>query len=238
MENINNINMAEVQEAVDKYVHLPKTLTSKAAVIESGLMTEHDWALIPYAERSSPMQTNSRWAKVRASDGIERSLMPFSSLLTEEEHAIYNNVRAERKTGIARPRAQLKKADIDFNADIDRVLEDLFQADVPDNEHVASAIAKLKALKKVAKDNDLMKYFNVSCIEDLPEQMTVQYLMFRTMDEEFADDCMITECPAGMIPYYGLKDVKDMLDKMEKKIPDIKSRIVGLKPAAVLHKKN
>lgn len=238
MKDTNNINATEVQAAVDKYVHLPKTLTNKAAVLESGLMTEEDWALIPYAERSAPMVSNSKWAKVKASDGTERSLMPFSSLLTKEERAIYNGVRAERKTGETRPRAQLKKADIEFNADIDSVLEELLASDVSNNEHVASAIAKLKAMKKVAKDNELMKYFNVSCVEDLPEQMTMQYLMFRTMDEEFADDCMITECPAGFIPYYGLKDIKDMLDKIEKKIPDIKSRIVNLKPAAVLHKKN
>lgn len=237
MNNTNNINMTEVQAAVDKYVHLPKNLTSKAKVMESGLMTEEEWALIPSAERSSPMVSNSKWAKVKASDGTERTLMPFTTLLTKEERDIYNNVRAERKTGETRPRAQLKKADIEFNADIDGVLEELLTANL-DNEHVAAAIAKLKSMKKVAKDNELMKYFNVSCAEDLPEQMTVQYLMFRNMNEEFADDYMITECPDGFMPYYGLKDIKDMLDKIEKKIPDIKSRIVNLKPAAILHKKN
>lgn len=208
--------------AIDKFVGLDSKVTSWKQVQELGLMTEEEFRSLKDVPRSVEMKSATQWPKVRDSNGNERTLYPFYSILTEPEKAIYRQYKNSRVKKAAEDNSEVVRKN---NEIIDEIILELKKLKVEQ-----PIIDKLLTLKKVKKNDDLVKLFGVNSLSELGGDVNMAYVMFRK-DGKFSDELMPKMedlVMKGYLPVIGLKEIYDTMDKLEKKGIIVSQKIVDL----------
>lgn len=216
----------DLNEVARKFVNLPKQVTNKEAVISGGYMTEEEFNAVKLLPRSTEMESGTKWAKVEF-NGKEKTLYPFSGLLTEAEKKIYYNYKkGHRPASDGSSSASSGKIE-ENNKAIDALKAELQALNVPED-----IVAKLEQFRLTKRNNLIHEMFGVDNIQMLHEKVNLVYVMFRGPNGEFAETrqpSMIEVAQKGFMPKFTLDQVKDNVKKLAAKGIIVDNVIVDLK---------
>jgi hypothetical protein len=246
MINYENVPVA-IQESVRKFVAIPKKVSSMSVMLAEGYLTKEDVDNLVHAPRSRQQTNNSSsgWIAFEI-DGVERSAYPLTTVMTDEERAIYNGTRKANNTGVKRPRGQkkLSKEEEVLNEKVAHILGnlDIIRDAVKDEAALAvldDVVAETKSLKVQAKSSLLEKFFGVSSPDDLPETVSYNFVTQRQNADPEGDfitdeevnllfNAKKADIPEDFNGAFNLKEVKDAVKKLaDAGIVDMSNRITG-----------
>ena len=214
-------NKNELDLIAEKFVSIPKEVTSKQKVIDGGFMTEEEYDKIKLLPRSVEMESGTKWGKIKHGDK-ERSLYPFSGALTETEKQIYNSYKAGLKSGTGTSSVKAE----DRNKELDELKAELINLKVP-----AEILSKLEKFRVVKKNNLIADMFGVDNIQALTGKVNLAYIMFRGPNGEFSEELqpnMVDLVKKGFMPKYTLEQVKSNVEKLATKGIIVNNTIVDL----------
>lgn len=214
-------NKNELDLIAEKFVSIPKEVTSKQKVIDGGFMTEEEYDKIKLLPRSVEMESGTKWGKIKYGDK-ERSLYPFSGALTETEKQIYNSYKAGLKSGTGTSSVKAE----DRNKELDELKAELINLKVP-----AEILSKLEKFRVVKKNNLIADMFGVDNIQALTGKVNLAYIMFRGPNGEFSEELqpnMVDLVKKGFMPKYTLEQVKSNVEKLATKGIIVNNTIVDL----------
>lgn len=213
--------------AIEKFVNLPKNLSSRAQVIESGYMTAEELDSIKDVPRSTEMQTGTKWAKVEF-EGRVRTLYPFYTLLKESERAIYKEYKKGLKNGSGETR-QRKPNEHDMK--LDELINELRALGVS-KEILAKAESLRQRKQSATKNRFIQTLFGVDNLDELTEPVNLAYVMFRGPNDERADSFQPNPAELfekGFTPALNMKQVLELIEKLENAGLQVRDKIVDLK---------
>ena len=214
-------NKNELDVIAEKFVSIPKDITSKQKVIDGGFMTEEEYDKIKLLPRSAEMESGTKWGKIKYGDK-ERSLYPFSGALTETEHQIYNSYKAGLRSGTGTTSVKAE----DRNKELDELKAELISLKVP-----AEILSKLEKFRVVKKNSLISDMFGVDTIQALTGKVNLAYIMYRGPNGEFSESLQpdpVDLVKKGFMPKYTLEQVKSNVEKLATKGIIVKNTIVDL----------
>ena len=215
---------SELELVAEKFVAIPKEITSLDKILAGGYMTKEQYDLVKTLPRSTEMESGTKWAKIKSGDK-ERTLYPFYGCLTEAEKQIYRDYKKGHASGTSTS-ASSPKAE-ENNKALDELKDELIKLKVP-----AELISKLEKFRIAKKVGLISEMFGVDTIQQLTGKVSLAYVMFRGPNGEFADELqpnMVDLVQKGFMPKFTLQQVKDNIEKLAAKGIILDKVIVDLK---------